>query len=83
MQKHKAGELRQKEVINIIDAKRLGFVSDVEVSVEKGAIEAIIVPGRAKLFNIGGNGDLVIPWNKIKMIGDDIILVEFSDSIIK
>ena len=83
MQKHKVGELRQKEVINIIDAKRLGFVSDVEVSVEKGAIEAIIVPGRAKLFNIGGNGDLVIPWSKIKMICDDIILVEFSDSIIK
>ena len=83
MQKHKAGELRQKEVINIFDAKRLGFVSDVEVSIERGAIEAIVVPGRAKLFNIGTNSDIVIPWNKIKKIGDDVILVELVDTIVK
>lgn len=83
MQKHKAGELRQKEVINISDAARLGFVADVEVSMEKGAIEAIIVPGRAKLFNFSKNGDCVIPWNKIKKIGDDVILVELSELSVK
>ena len=70
---YRAGELRQKEVINILDASRLGFVSDVEVSLE---IEAIIVPGKAKLFNFGKSGDCVITWDKIKKIGEDIILVE-------
>lgn len=83
MQKHKAGDLRQKEVINIETAARLGFVSDVEVSVENGKIESIIVPGRAKLFNFGTQSDLVIDWNKIKKIGDDVILVELSDIKIK
>lgn len=73
---YRAGELRQKEVINIADASRLGFVSDVEVSLEKGEIEAIIVPGRAKLFNFGKSGDCVITWDKIKKIGEDVILVE-------
>lgn len=73
---YRAGELRQKEVINILDGSRLGFVSDVEVSLEKGEIEAIVVPGKAKLFNFGKNSDYVIKWDKIKKIGEDIILVE-------
>ncbi len=73
---YRAGELRQKEVINITDASRLGFVSDVEVSLEAGAIESVIVPGKARLFNFGSGGDLVIPWEKIKRIGEDVILVE-------
>lgn len=73
---HRAGELRQKEVININDASRLGYVSDVEVSLSKGEIEAIVVPGKMKLFNFGKNDDLVITWDKIKQIGEDIILVD-------
>lgn len=73
---YRAGELRQKEVININDASRMGYVSDVEVSLHKGEIEAIIVPGKMKLFNFGKNDDLVITWDKIKMIGDDVILVD-------
>ncbi len=75
---YRAGELRQKEVINIQDASRLGYVSDVEVSLEAGAIEAVIVPGKAKVFNFGKNGDLVIPWEKIKRIGEDVILVDIQ-----
>ena len=50
---YRAGELRQKEVINVNDASRMGYVSDVEVSLNKGEIEAIIVPGKMKLFNFG------------------------------
>lgn len=73
---YRAGELRQKEVININDASRLGYVSDVEVSLIKGEIEAIVVPGEMKFFNFGKKDDLVIEWNKIKIIGDDIILVD-------
>ena len=73
---YRAGELRQKEVININDASRMGYVSDVEVSLNRGEIEAIVVPGRMKLFHFGKNDDCVIPWEKIKMIGDDIILVD-------
>lgn len=75
---YRAGELRQKEVININDAQRMGYVSDVEVSLDKGEIEAIIVPGKMKFFNFGKNDDIVITWDKIKMIGDDVILVDMS-----
>jgi YlmC/YmxH family sporulation protein len=73
---YRAGELRQKEVINIQDASRLGYVSDVEVSLDKGEIEAIVVPGKMKLFRFGKNDDLVILWSDIKMIGEEVILVD-------
>lgn len=73
---YRAGELRQKEVINVNDASRMGYVSDVEVSLNKGEIEAIIVPGKMKLFNFGKHDDLIISWDKIKMIGNDVILVD-------
>lgn len=73
---YRAGMLRQKEVININNAQRLGFVSDVEVSLSGGVIESIIVPGKAKLFNFKNNGDVIIYWENIKVIGDDVILVD-------
>ena len=66
-----------KEVVNIVDGKRLGFVQDVTADLNSGVITSIIVPGNSKLFNVfSGNNDIVIPWQNIKCIGEDIILVE-------
>lgn len=67
---------KQKEVINLTDGRRLGYVQDVEANFDTGEITAIVVPGTSKMFSIGNKGDIVIPWSKIKRIGDDIILVE-------
>lgn len=70
-------DFKHKEVINITDGKRLGFVQDVTADLESGLITSIIVPGNAKLFNVfSRDSDIVIPWQNIKCIGDDVILVE-------
>ena len=69
---------KQKEVINLNDGKRLGYVQDVEADFESGEITAIVVPGTTKLFSVGGKNDIIIPWNKIKRIGEDIILVDIE-----
>ena len=70
-------DFKHKEVININDGRRLGFVQDVTADLETGVITAIIVPGNTKLLNLfAGNNDIVIPWSQIKCIGEDIILVE-------
>ncbi len=69
---------KQKEVINLNDGKRLGYVQDVEADFESGEITAIVVPGTPKLFSVGNKNDIVIPWSKIKRIGEDIILVEIN-----
>ena len=71
-------DFRYKEVVNINDGKRLGYVQDVCADLESGTITSIIVPGgNNKLLSIfASNNDIVIPWQNIKCIGDDIILVE-------
>ena len=38
-------ELRQKEVINLCDCRRLGCVVDLVFDLCKGCVEAIVVPG--------------------------------------
>ena len=71
-------DFKHKEVINIKDAKRLGYVQDVTADFKTGTITSIIVPGNHKFFNIFSTGnEITIPWDSIKAIGDDIILVEF------
>ncbi len=74
----RALSFKQKEVINMSDGRRLGFVQDVEADFETGAITAIVVPGNSKFFSIGNKNDIVIPWDKIKRIGEDIILVDYD-----
>ena len=70
-------DFKHKEVVNITDGKRLGYVQDVCADLETGTITHIIVPGSSKIINIfAGNNDNVIPWQKIKCIGEDLILVE-------
>ena len=70
-------DFKHKEVINICDGKRLGFVQDVCANLETGRITSIIVPGGKKLMSMfAKEDDIVIEWEKIKCIGDDIILVD-------
>lgn len=70
-------DFKHKEVINITDGRRLGFVQDVTANLESGAITSIIVPGTNKLLSFFSSAnDIIIPWEKIKCIGDDVILVE-------
>lgn len=70
-------DFRHKEVINIKDGRKLGFVQDVCADLENGKIISIIVPGNTKRFNIFQSGnDIEIPWSNIKCIGEDLILVE-------
>ncbi len=70
-------DFKHKEVININDGKRMGFVQDVCADLETGSITSIIVPGGNKILSMFTSGnDIVIPWQNIKCIGDDVILVE-------
>ena len=42
--------LRRKEVINICDGRRLGFVGDLELKVPEGEVKALIVFGPCRFF---------------------------------
>ena len=70
-------ELKTKEIINICDGRRLGYVCDTELVLPAGEIRALIVPGPAKFFGLfGREPDYLIPVGCITRFGQDVILVE-------
>ncbi len=73
----KVSDLKAKDVVNILDGKKLGHICDIELELEIGKVIAIIVPGRWRGFSIfAKREEIVIPWKKIVRIGRDVILVE-------
>lgn len=70
-------ELRRKEVINMTDGGRLGFVGDVDFHMPDGQAAALIIYGPARFFGLFGRGEeYYVPWDSIQRIGDDIILID-------
>lgn len=72
-------ELKMKEVINICDGRRLGKPIDLTLT-ENACVEALVVPGQYSFKHVmrGLREGIIIPWNRIRRIGDDVILVELD-----
>ena len=70
-------DFRYKELVNVCDGQRLGYVYDVLIDINTGAVLALIVPGRCKFLGLfWREDDYILPWDCIKRIGSDIVLVE-------
>lgn len=69
-------DLRCKEVISIADGCRWGYIGDMEIDLDSGRINALIIPGRRRLFGLlGREADRRIPWASVRRFGEDIILI--------
>ncbi|HLV10372.1 MAG TPA: YlmC/YmxH family sporulation protein [Halanaerobiales bacterium] len=79
----KNSELKLKDVIDINRGKKLGFIDDVELELEKGRIKAFIIPAHQfRLMSfITKKRDIIITWDQIKKIGEDVILVDIREEI--
>jgi YlmC/YmxH family sporulation protein len=76
----KISDFQTKDVINIVDGKKLGQISDLELDLRNGRIESIVVPNSSRFFGLfGGATDVVIPWRNIVKIGLDVVLVKIDD----
>ena len=69
-------DLKEKEIINVFDGKKLGHIVDILFDVSSGIVQGVFVPGEKKLFKRGE--DIFVPLEKIKKIGDDVILVKLQ-----
>lgn len=75
-------DLRQKEVINIRNAEKLGFIRDVEINFDTGKIDAVIVPKRNGIFKIfSAEKEYEILWSDIVKIGREVVLVDYGEYI--
>lgn len=70
--------LKCREVVNSVDGRRLGRIADVVFSCDTGIIKGIVLP-YPKRGMFGKMQDLFIPWQCVKMLGSDVIIVEICD----
>ena len=66
----------EKDVIDVTCGKRIGCVTALEFDPCDGRITGIVVSGDAGFLGFGKREKTVIPWCKIKKIGEDVILVD-------
>lgn len=73
-------ELKQKDVVNIRDGRRLGKPVDLVLN-ETACVEALVVPLPGGILNLlkQEKDGCQIPWNRVLRIGDDVILVEIRE----
>ena len=69
-------ELKEKEIVNVSDGKKLGRIIDILFDNLSGSVRGIVVPGEKKVFR--KSDDIFIPLERLKKIGDDVILVNLQ-----
>ncbi|NMB07102.1 MAG: YlmC/YmxH family sporulation protein [Tissierellia bacterium] len=75
----KLSEMREKEVINIRNGAKIGYIYDFEIDLENGKVLALVLPGPGKVLSIfGKNNNYLIDWKDIVRIGTDAILVNID-----
>jgi YlmC/YmxH family sporulation protein len=78
----RTSDLAEKDVITLKEGRNLGPISDIEVNLEEGRVEALLIPGTNRFLSFfGRENDLMIPWKDIVNIGIDVVLVEFRETI--
>ena len=69
-------DLRRKEVISEVDGVKIGYIDDLILDKNSAKVVAIVIFDRNFLFGIfGKREDYIIPWEKIRLIGEDTIII--------
>jgi YlmC/YmxH family sporulation protein len=72
-------DLQSKDVISVIDGKKIGNIIDVKIEEETGKISALVVePSRFILNVFAFREEFEVHWFDIEKIGEDVILVRFK-----
>ncbi len=70
-------DLQNKDIINIIDGKKIGNIIDAKFNITSGVIEKLVLSPSKSLFSLK-NSTIEINYSKIKKIGEDVILIEYN-----
>ncbi|MEI3529876.1 MAG: YlmC/YmxH family sporulation protein [Bacilli bacterium] len=71
-------DLQHKDVINIKDGKKIGNIIDIMIE-SNGTMTGLVVEKSKFLVSMFTNKDeIIINWNQIEKIGEDVILVSIT-----
>ncbi|MDI6602363.1 MAG: YlmC/YmxH family sporulation protein [Thermoanaerobacteraceae bacterium] len=71
-----------KELVNLNDGSRLGLIEDADLLIdeETGKIDSFIIYENRLLFFIRNDRNgYKIPWDAIRKIGNDMVIVEMDN----
>lgn len=69
-------ELQNKDIVNVVDGKKIGNIVDVNIDSNSGDIISLVIETNKSIFSFGkGDKDTEINWSSITKIGSDVILV--------
>ena len=69
-------DLQNKDIVNVLDGKKIGNIIDAKFNISTGNIEKLIIEPSKSLFSLK-NTSIEIDFNRIKKIGEDVILIEY------
>ena len=69
----------RREVITLQSGQKIGYADDLLFDVKEGKITGVVIYGRNRWFT--ESEDLFIPWEEIKLFGEDTLLVGKADKI--
>ncbi|ANB60241.1 YlmC/YmxH family sporulation protein [Anoxybacillus voinovskiensis] len=76
----KISEFQTKDVVNVANGKKLGNIGDIDINLQTGQIESLIILGAGKVLGLfGREEETIIPWRNIVKIGADVILVRLNE----
>lgn len=69
-------DLKRKVVISEIDGVKIGYIDDLILDKNSAKVVAFVIFGGFFFFGIfGKREDYIIPWEKIKLIGVDAVII--------
>jgi len=69
--------LQSKEIVSVDTGARMGYIIDLEIDVDSGLITDIIIGSRSGISHLfNKQEEIVIPWENIITLGNDVILVK-------
>lgn len=72
-------ELKTLDVVNVVDGSRLGKIHDIELDINNGNILSIKILTISKVKSFfKGEQIVVIPWERVVKIGDEVVIVNYS-----
>lgn len=69
-------ELQRKNIINLVDGSFVGRIIDVVINEEGKITDLVLEKGKNKMFFINDNNEILIKFEQIKKLGNDVILIE-------
>lgn len=76
-------DIEEKDVINVVTGERIGFVSSLKIDTNSGQIIAITVQPSMRFISFFSKDEesIIVPWNQILKIGEDVIIVNVTQRL--